>query len=170
MAQQKKQSSGGNIASVCRALAEPAAAQLGLSLWDVRFVKEGTEWFLRVMIDKPEGVTIDDCVDMTHLLNPILDKADPIAHSYCLEVMSPGVERELTRPEHFAAYEGEPVVVKLIRPDENGQREITGILLKEADGFLSLQTEEDKARSISRKDIATVHIVDTWDEDSITEE
>ncbi len=170
MAQQKKQLSGGNIASICRTLAQPAAAQLGLSLWDVRFVKEGADWFLRVIIDKPEGVTINDCVDMTHLLNPILDKADPIAQSYCLEVMSPGVERELTRPEHFAAYEGEPVVVKLIRPDESGRRELAGILLQEADGFLRLQTEEDETRQISRKDIVTVHTVDTWDEDSIMEE
>lgn len=169
MAQQKK-AAGGNIAAVCRDLAQPAAQQLGLSLWDVRFVKEGTDWFLRIMIDKPDGVTINDCVDMTHLMNPILDKADPIPQSYCLEVMSPGIERELTRPEHFAAYEGELVTVKLIRPDTYGQRDIVGILLQEGDGNVTLQTDEEIIRTFSHKEIAAVHVVDTWDEDTITEE
>jgi ribosome maturation factor RimP len=169
MAQPKK-ASGGNVASVCRALAEPAAEQLGLSIWDVRFVKEGTDWFLRIMIDKPEGVTINDCVDMTHLMNPILDKADPIAQSYCLEIMSPGIERELTRPEHFSAYEGELVAVKLIRPDEHGERELVGVLLQEGEGMVCIQTEEEETRTISHKDIVTVHVVDMWDEDTITEE
>lgn len=169
MAQPKK-AGGGNIASVCRTLAQPAAEQLGLSLWDVRFVKEGTDWFLRIIIDKPDGVTINDCVDMTHLMNPILDKADPISQSYCLEVMSPGIERELTRPEHFAAYVGELVNVKLIRPDENGERETVGVLLGEGDGEVTLQTDEETTRTFSRKEIAAVHVVDTWDEDIITEE
>ena len=163
----------GGVAAVCRELAQPFADQLGLSIWDVRFVKEGADWYLRVIIDKPEGVDINDCVDMTHLLSPALDKADPIAQSYCLEVMSPGIERELTRPEHFEAFEGEPVTVRLIRPDENGEREIVGILLGTPDGDVALQTEDDQTRVFSRKEIAAVHAVDLWDDDSeesITEE
>ncbi|MBR2337896.1 MAG: ribosome maturation factor RimP [Clostridia bacterium] len=162
----------GGVAAVCRELAQPFADQLGLSIWDVRFVKEGADWYLRVIIDKPEGVDINDCVDMTHLLSPALDKADPIAQSYCLEVMSPGIERELTRPEHFEAFEGEPVTVRLIRPDENGEREIVGILLGTPDGNVALQTEDDQTRVFSRKDIAAVHAVDLWDdsEETITEE
>lgn len=162
----------GGVAAVCRELAQPFADQLGLSIWDVRFVKEGADWYLRVIIDKPEGVDINDCVDMTHLLSPALDKADPIAQSYCLEVMSPGIERELTRPEHFEAFEGEPVTVRLIRPDENGEREIVGILLGTPDGDVALQTEDDQTRVFSRKDIAAVHAVDLWDdsEETITEE
>lgn len=168
MAQPKKP--GGNIAAVCRELAQPAAEQLGLFLWDVRFVKEGTDWFLRIIIDKPNGVTINDCVDMTHLMNPILDKADPISQSYCLEVMSPGIERELTRPEHFAAYEGELINVKLIRPDENGEREIVGVLLGEGDGAVTLQTDEETTRTFSHKEISAVHVVDMWDEESTDED
>ena len=162
----------GGVAAVCRELAQPFADQLGLSIWDVRFVKEGADWYLRVIIDKPEGVDINDCVDMTHLLSPALDKADPIAQSYCLEVMSPGIERELTRPEHFEAFEGEPVTVRLIRPDENGEREIVGILLGTPDGDVALQTEDDQTRVFSRKEIAAVHAVDLWDdsEETITEE
>ena len=163
----------GNTAAVCREIAQPLADQLGLSIWDVRFVKEGADWYLRVIIDKPEGVDINDCVDLSRLLSPALDKADPIPQSYCLEVMSPGVERELTRPEHFEAYEGEPVTVRLIRPDEKGQREVVGILLGTPDDGIAIQTEEDETLVISRKDVAAVHAVDLWDddiEDEITEE
>lgn len=168
MAGQKRSGSGGNVVAVCRALAEPLAAQAGVSIWDVRFVKEGADWFLRIIIDKEEGVTINDCVEMTHLLNPVLDKADPIAQSYCLEVMSPGIERELTRPEHFEAYQGLPVTVKLYRPDESGQREFLGLLLSSADDQLVIEDEGEQKRIFSRKDVAAVHAVDLWDE--ITDE
>ena len=106
---------GGRTVEVCRAIGEPLARQLGLLLWDVRFVKEGATWYLRYIIDKDGGVGIDDCVALTRLLNPALDRADPIAQSYCLEVTSPGMERELTRPEHFERYRGSPVRVTLIR-------------------------------------------------------
>lgn len=164
MAQQKRPS-GTNVVSVCRALAEPLAAQLGLSVWDVRFVKEGADWFLRIIIDKEEGVTINDCVDMTHLLNPVLDEADPIAQSYCLEVMSPGIERELTRPEHFEAYNGLPVTVKRYRPDENGQREFVGLLLSADQETLVIEDEDEQQWIFSRKDVAAVHAVDLWDDD-----
>lgn len=117
--------SSGGAAAVCRALAEPLAQRLGLRIWDVRFVKEGADWYLRVFIDREGGVSIDDCVDLSRLLSPALDEADPIDRSYCLEVSSPGVERELTRPEHFEAYMGRPVTVRLIRP-RDGQREFAG--------------------------------------------
>ena len=167
MAEKKR---GGNVADVCRALAEPLAEQLGLSLWDVRLVKEGAEWFLRVIIDKPTGVTINDCVDMTHLMNPVLDKADPIPQAYCFEVMSPGVERELTRPEHFEAFLGEPVTVRLIRPSQTGEREFVGLLLSHDGEQLSIETESGETVAFSRKDVSAVRAVDTWDEESITEE
>ena len=168
---EKKRGSGG-IAAVCRELAEPLAASLGLSLWDVRFVKEGADWYLRIVIDKEEGVSINDCVDMTHLINPVLDKEDPIPQSYCLEVMSPGIERELTRPEHFEAFLGLPVTVRLIRADAAGEKEIVGLLNEYTNETLTLETESGEVRQISRKDISTVKAVDLWDEDNeeITEE
>ena len=98
----------GNVAQRVWELSEPLAKELNLSLWDVQFVKEGADWFLRVFIDKEGGVSIDDCVDMTHALSPVLDKEDPIPQEYMLEVSSPGLERKLTRPEHFAAFVGRP--------------------------------------------------------------
>ena len=116
MASANPKKKGGNTVAICRELAQPFADQLGLMLWDVRFVKEGAAWYLRYLIDKEGGVTIDDCVALSRLINPVLDEADPIDQSYCLEVMSPGIERELTRPEHFEAYLDWAIVVKLIRP------------------------------------------------------
>ena len=165
----------GGVAAVCRGIAEPLADSLGLSIWDVRFVKEGADWYLRVIIDKPEGVDINDCVDLSHLLSPALDKADPIAQSYCLEVMSPGIERELTRPEHFEAYEGLPVTVRLIRPDENGEREFVGILIS-ADDDITIQDEDEALHTFPKKSVSAVNAVDLWDDeedtnnDNITEE
>ena len=159
----------GGVAAVCRDIAQPLADSLGLSIWDVRFVKEGADWYLRVMIDKPEGVDINDCVDLSHLLSPALDKADPIAQSYCLEVMSPGIERELTRPEHFEAFAGLPVTVRLIRPDENGEREFVGLLLA-ADDDITIEDENETRHTFPRKSVAAVNAVDLWDDDEITEE
>ena len=137
------------------------AKEVNLSLWDVQFVKEGADWFLRVFIDKEGGVSIDDCVDMTHALSPVLDKEDPIPQEYMLEVSSPGLERKLTRPEHFAAFVGRPVRARLIRPLENGQRELTGILLRaEEDGQLELQLDEETSVTLEKKECSSVHSVE----------
>ncbi len=149
---------GGGTVAVCRRLAEPVAAELGLTLWDVRFVKEGATWYLRFIIDREEGVSMDDCVAMSRRINPILDEADPISHAYCMEVMSPGVERELTRPEHFEYCTGWPVVVRLIRPVD-GVREFAGVLKGLVDNEVRLETE-DGERTFARKDISMVHVID----------
>ena len=151
----------GNVAQRVWELAEPLAKELGLSLWDVQFVKEGADWFLRVFIDKEEGVSIDDCVDMTHALSPVLDKEDPISQEYLLEVSSPGLERRLTRPEHFAAYVGRPVRARLIRPLESGERELCGVLLGvDEEGRLELQLDEDTSVTLEKKECSSVHSVD----------
>ncbi len=164
MAGSKSVGHGGNTVAVCRALAQPFADQLGLFLWDVRFVKEGASWYLRFLIDKDGGVTIDDCVALSRLLNPALDEADPISQSYCLEVMSPGIERELTRPEHFEAYLDCAIVVKLIRP-RDGVREFAGILTQyDENGTVHILTEEEEPLTFEKKDIALVHVIDEWDD------
>ena len=141
----------GNVSQRVWEMCGPLAQELGLSLWDVQFVKEGADWFLRVFIDKEGGVSIDDCVDMTHALSPVLDREDPIPQEYLLEVSSPGLERRLTRPEHFAAYVGRPVRARLIRPLENGQRELCGILLRaEEDGQLEIQLDEETSVTVEK--------------------
>ncbi len=161
-------SPGGTVARVT-ALAEPVADELGLLLWDVRFVKEGATWILRLIIDRPDTpVSIDDCVAMSRRMSDLLDEADPIPQSYCLEVTSPGAERELTRPEHFAYYEGWAVAVRLYRPLD-GTREFAGLLREYADASLTIEEEDGTRRTFDKKDVACVHAIEDWDDDSLTE-
>jgi ribosome maturation factor RimP len=103
------------IVNTVAALAAPCADQLGLTLWDVEFVREGADYFLRVFIDREDGVDLDDCEAMSEALDPLLDEADPIEVSYQLEVCSPGVERILRTPEHKKAFVGKMVRAKLYK-------------------------------------------------------
>lgn len=125
-----------------RELALPVAEELGLTLWDVKYVKEGASYYLRIFIDKAEGVTINDCEDFTRLMNPILDEYDYIADSYYFEVSSPGLGRELSLPEHFEAFLGEDVRVKLYKADD-GKKEYIGKLISYGEEIkLETDTEE----------------------------
>lgn len=150
-----------NTAQLVWEMAEPLAGELGLSLWDVQFAKEGADWCLRILIDKPGGVSIDDCVEMTNAVNPVLDREDPISQEYLLEVSSPGWERKLTRPEHFQAFLGKPVRAKLIRPLENGSRLLEGVLLRaEENGEFELQLDEETSVTIGKKECASVNVIE----------
>lgn len=106
----------------------------GVTLWDVRFLKEGASWYLRVFIDKPEGISIDDCTNVSHAIDPVIDEADPIDVSYYLEVCSPGIERELTRPYHYEAVKGEKIKIKLYKALD-GKKEFIGILTDVSDNI-----------------------------------
>ena len=140
-------------------IAAPIAEKLGRSLWDVRFVKEGADWFLRIFIDKEGGVSIDDCEAMSRALDAPLDEQDPIPQSYCLEVSSPGLERELTRPQHFEQMEGQPVKVTLIRP-QNGQKILAGTLEGYRDGVILLGLNHGETIEIHKKETASVNLDD----------
>ena len=160
----KSNTAHGGIAGAVAPLVEPITAELGLQLWDIRFLKEGASWILRVVIDREdEPVSINDCVDVSRRLSPLLDEADPIPQSYCLEVTSPGADRELTRPEHFAEYEGYPVTVTLYRPDEDGCKEREGILGDVTDDAICLQISEEEVLTLDRKAVAAVHAIDEWE-------
>ncbi|MBE6754581.1 MAG: ribosome maturation factor RimP [Ruminococcaceae bacterium] len=154
---EKPKNRGGNTVAVVTELAEPIAAQLGLSLWDVRFVKEGAMWYLRLFIDKEEGVTIEDCEAMSRAIDKPLDDLDPIEQSYCLEVCSPGIERELVRPEHFEAMAGELVCVTLYRP-RDGQKEIIATLLGMRDKIILLELEDGTTLELPQKETVSVRI------------
>ncbi len=105
----------------------PIVRAQGCSLWDVEYVREGGEWFLRLYIDKEGGVDISDCEAISRAVDPILDERDPIPESYHFEVCSAGLERTLKTPEHFAAFLGADVLVRLYRP-RDGAREFAGTL------------------------------------------
>lgn len=115
------------VTDVVAQLATPVVEQAGCSLWDVEYVKEAGEWFLRVYIDKEGGVSIDDCEAVSRPLSDLLDEADPIEGSYTLEVGSAGAERALKRPSDFQQFLGSPVLVKLYRARE-GRKEFAGYL------------------------------------------
>ena len=140
----KTQGAGGTAAAVER-LVRPTVEGMGLQLWDVRFEKEGPDWFLRVLIDRDVPLDTDTCEAVSRAIDPILDEADPIEQSYYLEVGSPGLGRRLTRPEHYEALRGQKCAAHLIRPDEAGRRDVAGILQGlDADGNVTLQEGEER--------------------------
>lgn len=146
---------GKNTVALVWEMAEPLAKELGLSIWDVRFLKEGADWYLRIFIDKQGGVSIDDCVEMTHAINKPLDESDPIEQAYFLEVSSPGVERDLVRDEHFTAYVGEKIKVKMIRPVE-GKREFSGILEDYNDGNITIRMSDESGFTFTKKEASWI--------------
>ena len=131
-------SKGGVTVAKVWELCEPIVTGLGLSVWDVRYVKEGAQWYLRIFIDKPGGVDINDCENVSRAVNDPLDELDPIENAYCLEVCSPGIERELVRDEHFAQYIGADVLVKLRQPVEGLGREFDGVLKAYDNGEITI--------------------------------
>lgn len=138
-------------------LAQPVAEAAGCTLWDVEYVREGGEWTLRVTIDKEGGVSIDDCETVSRALDPLLDQRDPVPTSYLLEVSSAGLERELRRPEHYTAYLGETVTVRLFAP-RRGQREFIGTLDGyDADGTIHL-TVDGTSIPLTKKERAFVRL------------
>ena len=139
-------------------LIKDAVEAEGARLWDVRFLKEGASWYLRVFIDKPEGISIDDCTNVSHAIDPIIDEADPIDVSYYLEVCSPGIERELTRSRHYEESLGKQVRLKLYRAYD-GKREITGTLEDVTEENVTLVTEGN-ALTVERKNISKANLSD----------
>ncbi|MDY6314339.1 MAG: ribosome maturation factor RimP [Clostridia bacterium] len=119
--------------------AAPIAERFGCSIYDVEYAKEGQNYFLRVFIDKDGGVSTDDCEAVSRALDPVLDELDPIENAYFLEISSPGLDRKLSRPEHFEAAVGKSVDIKLFSPID-GSKEITGILCGFDGKNISLET------------------------------
>lgn len=116
----------GSAVKVVEALVRPVVEGMDLRLWDVRFEKEGPDWFLRVLIDRDEPLDTDTCEAVSRAIDPLLDEADPIEQSYYLEVGSPGLGRRLTRPEHYEQLKGQKCAAHLIRPDEKGPPRLCG--------------------------------------------
>lgn len=150
-----------NTASVVRDLVSPVAEKLGYVLWDVEYVKEGAEMVLRITIDSENGIGIDDCEKMHRAIDPVLDEADPIEVAYRLEVSSPGVERTLTREEHFDFCLGVEVEAKLFKA-VNGVKVIRGILNDNFPDALVIVSGDD-AYEIEKKAIAKINTVFDWD-------
>lgn len=155
-----------NIASAVAELIGPTVSSLDYDLWDVEYVKEGADYYLRITIDREEGITIDDCEAVHRAIDPILDEADPIEDSYHLEVSSPGIERELKYDWHFEEFVGADVEVKLYAP-VNGAKSYIGELLGSDEQGVRIKAGEDEMTFPHDK---VAKVVTVFDFDSIEEE
>ncbi len=136
-------------------LIKDTVEEQGVTLWDVKYLKEGASYYLRVFIDKIGGVSIDDCTDVSHAIDPIIDEADPIDGSYYLEVCSAGLTRELCKPEHFEYAIGKKVKIKLFKC-LNGSKTVEGKLLSYGEEIKLLCENEEI--SIDKKLISKVNV------------
>ena len=136
--------------------AQPVVESFGCRLWDVEYVREGSERFLRVYIDKDGGIDIDDCEKVHRALDPILDERDPIAESYHFEVCSAGLERALKRPSDFAQFMDSPILVKLYRP-RNGLKELPCVLRGYEDGRVTVEAGKETV-TFEKSEVALVRL------------
>ena len=141
-------------------LLTPIAAEHGVEIYDVEYVKEGADWYLRAYIDKPEGVNINDCEAVSRALSDALDKEDFVEDAYILEVSSPGLGRTLKKDKHFDKSLGSEVEIKTYKPID-GQKEFSGILKAYDAETITLQIEGGD-RIFTRNDIALVRLAFTF--------
>lgn len=132
--------------------------QLGYELYDVEYAKEGKNYFLRIYIDKPEGIDLNDCEKVNDAITDMLDEADYIKEQYFLEVSSPGVERTLKKEKHLKDNIGVTISIKLFKKDENGKKEYVGTLKSFDEDFIII----DEDTKINRKNIAHIKTVYNW--------
>ena len=150
-----KKGSGGVVGAV-KKIAEPLAEELGYFLWDVEYVKEGADMYLRITIDSEEGITIEDCEKMHRAIDPLLDEHDPIEEAYHLEISSPGVERDLKNDMQINACEGWDVEVRLYAPI-NGSKSHLGVLVGlDEENNVVIQTESGEEQKFPRASVASL--------------
>ena len=123
---------------------------------DVEYVREGADWFLRLYIDKPGGVDINDCEAISRAVDPILDEKDPIPDSYSFEVCSAGLERVLKRPGDFEQFLGSTVLVRLYKPVD-GRKEVVGTLTGYEDGAVTVTVNDSPVR-FEKNEVALVRL------------
>ena len=134
----------------------PIVQAQGCSLWDVDYVREGDQRFLRLYIDKDGGVDITDCEAISRAADPVLDEADPIPDSYHFEVCSAGIERALKRPSDFEKFMGSLIMVKLYRP-KNGMKEIPGVLRGYEEGRVTVEMNGELI-TLEKSEVALVRL------------
>ena len=144
------------VTELVEKLAKPVVEENGCQLWDVEYVREGSEYFLRLYLDKESGVDINDCERISRAMDPILDEKDPIPTSYHFEVCSAGLERALKRPGDFERFMGSAITVKLYRP-RNGLKEIPCVLTGYDDGKITV-TAGKETITFEKSEVALVRL------------
>ena len=144
------------VTELVAGFAQPIVEAHGCSLWDVEYVREGSERFLRLYIEKEGGVDITDYEAISRAVDPILDEKDPIPESYHFEVCSAGLERSLKRPQDFERFMGSPITVKLYRP-RNGLKEIPAVLRGYEDGRITVEAGKETI-TFEKSEVALVRL------------
>ena len=144
------------VTELVASFAEPIVKQHGCELWDVEYVREGSEYFLRLYLDKEGGVDINDCEAISRAVDPILDEKDPIQGSYHFEVCSAGLERALKRPGDFERFMGSNITVKLYRP-RNGLKEIPCVLTGYENGRITVAAGKETI-TFEKSEVALVRL------------
>ncbi len=142
---------------IVEAFALPIAEENGIELVDVEYIKEGQDWFLRIYIDKEQGITLDDCKAISEALSKKLDETDPIEESYYLEVSSPGLDRELKKDKDFEKFKGRMIQISLYEPMD-GKKMIEGQLLGLEDNCVILKIDEKQNLEIPREKIGKARL------------
>ena len=145
------------ITEIVRELAQPVAEENGCELWDVEYVREAGQWYLRLYLDKEGGVNILDCEAVSRKVSDLFDEADPIESSYMFEVSSAGAERALKRPGDFERFMGSAVLVKTYKP-KDGRKEFAGTLAGYEDGAVLLDMGTGEPLRFEKSEIALVRL------------
>lgn len=135
---------------------------LGYRVYDVMYVKEGKDNFLRIFIDNDKGISLDDCEKVNDAITDMLDEADLIKDQYFLEISSPGVERNIRKDKHFEESTGKEVNIKLFKPLENKEKEITGILKGFDKETVKIETDKNEEITIPRNNISSIKWAFKW--------
>ncbi len=146
----------GNYEAETERLLTPIAQRCGVEIYDIEYVKEGSDWYLRAYIDKPEGVNINDCENVSRALSDELDREDFIEDAYILEVSSPGLGRTLKKDKHLAKSIGEEVEIKTYKPIEK-QKEFQGVLKAFDTETVTIETENAE-KIFARNEIALIRL------------
>jgi ribosome maturation factor RimP len=146
----------GNTESKVFELVKPIAETVGVDIWDVSYLKEGAEWYLRVFIDKEEGISLDDCEAVSRPLSKKLDEVDPVPNSYILEVGSAGLERDLIRENHFTTSIGKLIIVKFIIAEEGIKEMICELLGFDKENIKVIY--ENSERTLKLSNIANIKL------------
>ena len=144
------------VKDIVRELALPVVTAQGCELWDVEYVREAGQWFLRLYLDKEGGVDILDCEAVSRAVSDLLDEVDPIESSYVFEVSSAGCERQLKRPSDFQRFLGEPVLLKTYK-NRDGRKEFPGVLAGYEDGTVVLSLNGETLR-FAPEEVAMVRL------------
>ena len=135
----------------------PIVEKHGFDLWDVEYVKEGGNWYLRAYIDKPGGIMVDDCEVVSRELSDILDEKDYIEDSYIFEVSSPGLGRPLKKEKDFIRSVGQEVEIRTYRAI-NRQKEFVGILKEFDQNTVTISYEDDSTQTFEKSEIALIRL------------